>query len=228
MKESPTSEMRFDVCAIMHSEDKKPPTLIIPKEGIEHVHTKVLDKYPQLKSIKSFTEYKGISKGGLDSDKVIRYIIILYSEDSPLSKKPLPPLEERKYRAADLAGFKRDKKTDDFNENIVEQLFLLGDDEVIDMAMGYLQYLHSDLWIEINIIAQELEEYRRIRITPVNADADKDLLTAIEKKDKLRVSSGNMVKQLKEYTDIFYGDSLDLKSKSQKKRSTLESRAHSQ
>ncbi len=209
MQESPTKESRFDVCAIPDGEN-------------------VLHNIPQLKKVKAFVDYKGSTKGGLNQDKVIKYIVLLYSDDSPLSKKPLAPLEDRKYHAADMAGFKREKKTEDFREKIIEQLFLLNDEDVVNMVIEYLTMLHNDVWSEIVITQQELEEYRRIRIAPVSAQYDKDLIMAIEKKDKLRASCDDMIKKLKEYTDIFYGDHNDLKSKSKKQRITLESKAKSQ
>ena len=226
MQESPTKDMKFDVCSIPFERPKK----ILSKPGTaeKHVHITVLDTYPALKMIKSFPLYSEESSYGLKRDLVIRYIILLYSEDSILSKKPLAPLEERKFRALDLAGFERSSLNGDYHEDIVESLLLLNDDIVVDMVMDYLQYLHNDIWTEINIISQELEEYRRIRMSPVSAEHDKDLIVAIEKKDKLRLSSETMVKQLKEYQDIFYGDNLDLKAKSKKKRKTLESRAKNQ
>lgn len=229
MQESPTKEMKFDVSEVnIPFERPKAKLIVKPGEQAKHVYTTVLEAYPTLKSIKSFPMYNEESTVKLEQDKVIRYIIMLYSEDSILNKKPLAPLEDRKLQALEASGFKRSKFNDEYDETVLDSLCLLNEDIVVEMVMQYLQYLHSDIWTEINIIAQELEEYRRIRITPVSADADKDLITAIEKKDKLRVSCSVMVKQLKEFTDIFYGDNQDLKAKSKKKRVTLESIANSQ
>ena len=53
-------------------------------------------------------------------------------------------------------------------------------------------------------------------------------MTALEKKDKLRISCDNMISSIKSYTEQFFGDHNDMKGKVKKKRVTLESMARNQ
>lgn len=189
--DSPSKNMRFDVCAVEEGQD-------------------VLHHVPELRRIQSFLDYPGTPGGELNRDNVIKYIVILYSEDSFLNVKPATALEERKLMAADAAGFERNKKNE-FNTDVVEKLFNLRSIHVVQVAVDYLIFQKKHLWTEITTTEQEYEEFIRLRMDPVSSDSDKDTLMAAEKKDKLRTSCKSMRKDLDSLYHEFFTDNTDLK-----------------
>ena len=207
MADSITKGMRFDVAAIKEGED-------------------VLFNIPELKRIESWNNYPGTPGGELNKDMVVRYMIYMYSVDSILVKKNPPlALSERKMRAAELAGFERDKKGK-FNHNIEFKLFDTCSEWVVDMIVDYLIFQKHHVWTEICTTEQEYAEYIKLRFAPVEDEKDKDTLLAAEKKNKLRDSCKSMIKDLESYYIEFFKDNSDVKSKADKAvRTTLENLA---
>jgi hypothetical protein len=228
---SPTEGMKYDVCSIpeerIEKKKKGVPTLMTNKP-VEIRETTVFGRYPDLRRVEAFVEYPENSSEHLNKEKVLKYIIILYSEDSVLNKDMRQAtLEEKMYQAAEYAGFKQ-MSVGDYSDEIKSKLFLLTDPSILNAIHGYLEFQYSDIWSEMVIIDHELMEYRRIRMAPVTDTKDKDVIAAVEKKDKLRASCLEMIKQKEAYEKVFYGDDTNLKSKAKKKRVTLEDRARKQ
>ena len=125
MENSPSFNMRFDVCSI---EDKK----------------NVLYNFPELKEIESFRDYPGTAGGELNQDMVVKYVVVLYSEDSFLNTRPAKELGDRKLMAADAAGFSRNKRNE-FDEEVVEKLFNIRSFEVLRMIKDFLIFQRRSL-----------------------------------------------------------------------------------
>ncbi len=208
MEVSPTKEMRFDVC----NESNGPDPLYAHKE---------------LNDIKSFRTYPGTPGGQLNRDKVVKYIIMVYSYDSFLNKKPMKPLEERKCIAHDIAGFKR-IRNGRIDANIRTKLFDLEENKhIYSMVMDFLIYQNHPLWADICVTEQEYEEYLRKRLAPIKTfkDDPKKELDASEKKDKLREACKRMRADLIGYYTEFFLDHTDVRKKLTKEFKTLETLA---
>lgn len=203
---SPTQSMRFDVLSVPQGQN-------------------VLHNFPDLKRIESFVEYPGSQGGELNQDLTIKYVVLLYSEDSILNKKPAIELSERKLMAAEYAGFERDKRNE-FNAEVTQKLFNINSRYVLSMIVDYLIFQKKHLWTEIVTLEQEYEEYIRLRMDPVSAEHDKDTLMAAEKKDKLRAACKGMRKDLDHFYKEFFTDNSDVKDlHNQEDKVTLEKMA---
>lgn len=206
MSNSPSFNMRFDICSI---EDKK----------------NVLYNFPELKEIESFRDYPGAAGGELNQDMVVKYVVILYSEDSFLNTRPAKELGDRKLMAAEAAGFPRNKQNE-FEEDVTTKLFNLSSFEVLRMAVDYLIFQKKHLWTEIVTTEQEYEEYIRLRLDPVSSEHDKDTLMAADKKSKLRSDCKMMLKDLKVMYKEMFTDNSDVEELHDiKDKATLERRA---
>lgn len=185
----------------------------------------VLHEIKSLNRIESFKNYKGTLGGGMDRNKVIKYIVLLYSKDSILNEKVAVPLEDRQLKAADLAGFDRDKNNNFKDKRVQEWLFELKNDEIFEMVFEFLIFLDDALWREIVTLEHELKEYHMLRMKPLEGKYDKDLMTATEKKGKFRKECNEIRDSLKKCYDEFYREFDDVKAKAKEKRkpTTLES-----
>jgi hypothetical protein len=203
-KKTLTEKMAIDILSAIDGED-------------------LLHKFPQLRRVKAMADYGGSLGGGFDRNKIIRYIVILYSADSFMNKKPVVPLQERQYKAADLAGFIRDQEGR-FKEVVETSIFQLQDPKVFEMIFQYLMFQHNVLWREICTCEHELEEFHRLRMKPVVADDDKDIIAANEKKDKLWKGCQDRIKYLESCYSKFYNDDAEMKTHTKKaqKRNSVE------
>lgn len=180
----------------------------------------LLDAIKELSEIHSFKNYRGSLGGGIDRNKTIKYIILMYSHDSIFIKKPPLTLEERQLRSAALAGFEQKKTSGEFEDAVVEKLFYLQDEEILAMIVEYLYYQKKALFTEIVTCEHELLEFTRLRMKPVDnvvvkkgrventsTLSDKDIIAGAEKKDKLWQGCQNRTKYLKEcYAEFFLGE----------------------
>lgn len=193
--------MQFDVDSVAEGED-------------------ILFRMKELEEIKAFKSYKGSLGGGLDRNKTIKYIILMYSHDSILNKKPPLTVEERQMRSADLAKFTRNRNGE-FEDEVIEKLFYLQDEAILNMIVEYLYYQKKALWTEIVTCEHESQEFTRLRMKPVDnvvmkkgkvedsksTVSDKDIIAGAEKKDKLWKGCQDRVKYLKEcYAEFFLDD----------------------
>lgn len=158
---------------------------------------KILEKYPKLKEVVGDTE-----------DKVVRYILLMYDQNSPL-RHHYPDLFKRKQFAADMAGFNLDKedvvglfefkvKTDDGYEP---------DENLIKVTMRYLKYQNNMVWVMIVSNEQAFFEYNKRVMMPVDGNRDKDILQAVEIKTKIMQSMDDIYQRLQKYNrDLTGGD----------------------
>lgn len=169
---------------------------------------KVITKFPELLRYK---EFAAISK----TDTIIRYIIFLYDHASDLVKA-YPILKERKKAAIERSGMDLGKLSPIMKDLVNGHFDTERTKPTFDAIICFLKMQNSDIWFEICVLEQELEEYRELRLKTVKDDKDKDTIVAAEKKSKLRQECNAILKDLEGYRTEFYGINEDVQSEVQK------------
>lgn len=149
--------------------------------------------YPKLKQL----------VGEVD-DKMMRYVILMYDQNSPL-RHHYPELHKRKEFAADLAGYDGD----------VVQLFefKLEDgpyEELIELVMKYLKYQNNWVWSMIVSNENAFYEFNKRVMLPVDGTKDKDILQAINIKTQVMAAQDDIVTRLKKYLRELSGEDEEL------------------
>lgn len=171
--------------------------------------------YPKLKDIL-----------GNGDDKMIRYILLMYDQNSPL-RHHYPDLFKRKQFAADLAGYDLDKE----DVVAVYEFRVKVDDgyepyeELINLTMKYLKYQNNMVWQMIVSNEQAFSEYSRRVMMPVDGAKDKDILQAVEIKTKIMQSMDDIYQRLQKYNRELTGGDEKLEDVVVRKRLTPETLA---
>lgn len=201
MEESPTKDMEIDILAYKDKSD-------------------IVHSLPILKDY-GFNDHGGSGEDGLNRNKVIIYIVLLYSHDSILNKRK-KPLWERQYMAADYAGFKK-KQNGSYPDEVVEKLFQLKDKKIQDMVHYFLQRQEggSIIWEEIVTVEHEIEQMQKLR-----RDGNKGVTDA-NNLNKLLTGTQDRIKHHKDLLQEFYKDHENVKQKAHKRhlKDSLELRA---
>jgi len=158
--------------------------------------------------------FPNLFKGVKLPDKVLRYIVFLYSKDSGLTQEFQSNLQERKEAAAIDAGFvKVDGKWPEDILSVMEMKSHEGHRTIMD----FLKSQKHHIWTEISVTEQELFEFQSLRFASIgdkkkkkNTTEDKDVLAAAEKKEKLMKACNERIKQLEILYEQFYGDHKEL------------------
>lgn len=171
--------------------------------------------YPKLKEIL-----------GDGDDKMIRYILLMYDQHSPL-RHHYPDLFKRKQFAADLAGYDLDKEdvTAIFDFRIKVEDGYEPYEELINLTMKYLKYQNNMVWQMIVSNEQAFNEYSRRVMMPVDGAKDKDILQAVEIKTKIMQSMDDIFQRLQKYNRELSGGDEKLEDVVVRKRLTPESLA---
>jgi len=176
----------------------------------------LLNKFPGLAKIPEFAAYGGSLTGGLDRNKVIRYIIYLYDIGSDLNDQK--DLQKRKESAAILAGFERHNKTDEF-EKKVKDVFELKDQAVYEMIFAYLKEQNIMEWMQLKSTEESFFENQKLIIKPIDIDSgdkEKDILAAATTKEKLSDISDKYLDKMKKYEKAIFGDHKDVQEEVKK------------
>jgi hypothetical protein len=159
---------------------------------------KVLDKWPELKNIESFakqstsiedpndTKKKIILTpyGGLDPDKVLRYIFCLYDRETPIIRE-LPNLFSQKVEAATLAGF---EKVNDAWPTKVSQLFSCKFKDVNQAILEFSRMQRSAEWqMYVVLTMKHYQDQEAIVNRDEKAAKSSELLSDAAEIDKLRL-----------------------------------------
>ena len=182
-------------------------------------HTKstdIMSDCKELAGIEAFMKYVQDPEPGIPITPLLVYVVLLYSKDSFLNKKPIEDLRTRKPKAADYAGLV-------VTDQVRALVLSLGSEKVLDLIHGYLIHQNSILWTERCTLESQIEESHRIRLAPVSAEKDKDLLEAFNKKNSLTQHFSAWWSALKSYDAELFADHDDVKAAAKKKRITLES-----
>ena len=165
-----------------------------------------------LNRIPSWVNFK---VGFTSKQKLLRYLVAMYSYDSFLNTRPPTPLEERKQKALAFAGI---KASADVNSGLVA----VGNDIVLAMIQDYLIAQRNTLWTEIATTEQQYEEAVRLRLKPMD---DSVTTSELNKKDALRKNCKEMQTDLENFYKKFYIDHNDVRDAVRRKATTLESLA---
>ena len=178
----------------------------------------VFEACPKLKEIKCFTDYAREPESLLPVNELITYVVLLYSKDSILNKKPIDELPMRRLKAAKMAGLEAEKTS------VVKDVFELESDKVADLIVRYILSQNHYEWADRCACEFQLEENLRIRMTPISkSDDDKKTIEASTKKDMLTTHFSKYRKQMKELDAEIFGDNENVVAHVKKSRATLES-----
>lgn len=177
----------------------------------------VLENFPQLNRVKEFVDYAvRHPQGPLNSKHVIMYVVLLYSKDSILNTNPPTPLQERKHKAADLVGIKRNAN-DNFTQDVTNKLFNLQDEEILACINGYLKLQNDFLIRDIYTTEQEIDELFRLRLKPVSDEKDKDNIGSLRNKAALGQLTNEKRKHLEGLYKELYAGHEDLRTVNENK-----------
>lgn len=183
---------------------------------------------------KLLTEYPKLSQIiGERDDKMIRYVLLMYDQNSPL-RKYYPDVNKRKDFAAAIAGYDADKdiskienlKTLTENVTTEDGQKVVPYEDLLESISTYMTYQNSRLWTMIVTNEQSFYEYQRRIMAEVGGEADKDALSAITIKTKLLEAMDDIHKRLDRYYSELTGGDQDLEMAIMiKKRLSPESKA---
>ena len=163
---------------------------------------KLFITYPKLKEI----------VGDID-DRSLRYLLLMYDQNSPL-KGQYPDLGRRKAFAASIAGFKenedrvqelesfskrRKTKSGDFAVNDKGEMIIEPCEDILDVVSSFLVYQSNRIWAMIVANEAAFYEYHKKVMVEVTDGGDKDVLQAVTIKTKLMESMDDIDKRLKAY-----------------------------
>lgn len=156
----------------------------------------LLSAYPKLKGV----------VGEVD-DKMLRYVLLMYDMKSPL-REYYPELEKRKEFAASLAGYDMDK--DDVTALFDFKVKVEGEEmtyeALLDMIIKYLKYQNNYVWSMIVSNEQAFYEFNKRVMIPVDGQRDKDILQAVDIKNKLMDAQDVIVQRLQKYLRELTGE----------------------
>jgi DNA-binding protein Fis len=146
--------------------------------------------YPKLKQIV-----------GDVNDKMMRYVLLMYDQNSPL-REYYPELGKRKNFAASIAGYDLDK--DDVTELFDFKIKNEEDEYVpceamLELIMKYLKYQNNWIWSMIISNEQAFYEFNQRVMMPVDGSRDKDILQAVNIKTQIMQSQDDIAQRLKKY-----------------------------
>lgn len=157
-----------------------------------------LFRHPEWKKLKELRDWQ----------KIASYILFLYSKDTDLIHEHPSDLKARKDAAAIEAGFEKSSinKWSDELQDIMD----IKNPVVTTAIMQWLKIQKHSIWTEIVITSEELFDFQKLRIKPIDQgtdDADKDIYDAAKKKDALMEACNQRIKVLESLMNQFYGDS---------------------
>jgi len=183
-------------------------------------HTKstdIMSDCKELAGIEAFVKYVQDPESGIPITPLFVYVVLLYSKDSFLNKKPIEDLGRRRAKAASLADL------DAESTSVQSEVFELASDKVVDLILGYLIHQNYPTWVERCVIESQMHESQRIRIKSVNESKDTDLMRAFERKAILTRHYEEWHNILKKYDAEIFADHEQLQAHAQRKRMTIES-----
>ena len=193
-----TSGMKMDVC----SQPEKAVGELYPRLANDPAIAKVLD----------------MDRRQMDGEKAVRYIVIYYSNDSVL-RTLTPPLTigERKNAAAEMAGFS--KKNGNFATNVTDFLFNLGHPDILEAVVAFLRLQdNSGVFAFLNTLEQNYWENLETLNNKLDSKDDTDRVKQLDLKNKLRQQCKELLADIEEYTNKFYGNSLEIRAEIERKR----------
>lgn len=171
-----------------------------------HAATQPLDKaFPDLFKHEEFKKLR-LRK---DWEKIVRYLIYLYDHNSELAFEFQGDLKARKEAAAMEAGYVRG--AGGWGKEL-DKIMDVSDQDVLGAIMCYLKLQKSDVWMDIVVTEQEMEQFQTLRMTgfKVKKGAELDIFDAGKKKDFLLEACSKRLKHLQNRYAEFYADHRDV------------------
>lgn len=193
------------------------------KYNIIHIRSNVLES-KEGRGLSRIESFKNCTRS--DKDKLIKYIILMYSKESPVVSK-IKDIGAKMEESAFLAGydlekdadllsslysFKINRTTKPKNWDDKEQGEFEPDDNpedimFIEMVSDYLKHQNYLTWSMIVSNEQTFYEYQMALLTEVSSfRGDKDKLSATQVKTKLMEDSDAIERRLKRYYDEVFPD----------------------
>jgi len=147
-------------------------------------------------------------------EMVLRYIIAMYDQLSPLIRMEPDP-QKRKNAAAIIAGIQDDKMIDGLMENSIPW--------VVFAINEYLRlYGANRIYAMLCSEEQRFWEYNYRLMKPVEGERDKEILASLEVKSKLGEELYKIHERLEKLYRNYYGEDTSLIEESRTKRLTPE------
>lgn len=156
-------------------------------------------------------------KARLDYEKLVNYIIFLYSKDSELIQEFENDLQARKDEAAKDAGY---SKVGGHWPKELQEVMDIRDADAHEAIMQFLRIQRHDVWTDITITEQEYYDYQSMRFAPVlkkkskknsSAEDEKALIDSTLKKSTLMKACDERRVRLIALRAEFFGDNKDIK-----------------
>lgn len=154
----------------------------------------ILNIYPEFKEI---------------SEKELKYVIYLYSQDTPLTKLHKDNLGARKQEALKLAGIK-------FTEDIQVRLFDFKDPAFTASVVRFLAIQNNGLWSNIVVNQQAFNENISIIMAATTLTDDKKITETAKLKSQLLEMNGQIADRLNGYYKTFFRNDIALENEGKK------------
>jgi hypothetical protein len=146
----------------------------------------------------AYTKLKTIV--GNADNRMLKYVLLMYDMNSPL-REYYPELDKRKQFAASMAGYDLDKDdvTGLFDFKIKVEDEEVAHEELLNIITKYLKYQNNYMWSMIVSNEQAFYEFNKRVMIPVDGQRDKDILQAVDIKNKLMDAQDTIVQRLQKY-----------------------------
>lgn len=179
----------------------------------------ILTQIPDLLNVPQFAA----AVSNTHVDQIIKYIILMYSKQSPLAKK-FTDLTIRKTQAAIMAGFdmvedlkgsidfiagegEDDEDIELVIPSLLTKLYDFLDEQMSEMIVGFLRFQNDLRYSMLESNRQTFYEYQQTLLSPVlMIRNDKDRITALAVKSKLMEDSDAIALRIEKYEQEVYVD----------------------
>lgn len=166
---------------------------IIPHLGCDDYRKRI----PEINDIPWWEYYEG-----KHFNEIVNYTLLMYDKGSLLVEKQ-KNISERKKIAVEESGIP---------EEILED-----EDMMLNMISSFLRFQNDKLWTLICVNEAMFQEYSEIVLTKLDrVNNDKDLITAVTTKEKVREYMDKTRRDLVAYLDEYYAGDKELEENHQK------------
>lgn len=192
------------------------------KYDIESIGSRrVIDAYPSLKEIKSWSKFSTEGKASTDKEmpynKVLKYILFFYDRESPINTtRDRLPFEKRVLQALEIVSYPKYKHDiegwNGYAPRVYERLILLKDDFYFTLVVDFLIFQGDKLWAKI--LALESAIWQSImRISkPIDEADDSKAIVAMNNLNKIIQQVEHNESILDKYISEFFLSDEELKS----------------
>jgi hypothetical protein len=133
-----------------------------------------------------------------DKTKLIRYVMAMYDQRSPLIKS-ITDINQRKREAAIVSGY-------DLSDAKLKAIFDFTDEDLVNLVLEFLKDQNSFYWSMIVSNEQAFLEYQKALLSEVSLEKDKDKLQSLQIKGKLMEECHKIAERVEGYYAKIFGD----------------------